>query len=268
MGPAANHSLPKPEAGRNWERNPVPMDRWQIGRVDLVIFGMIGICAAVSWIGIAPRVGGIDVLAVTAVLAGGIPVYREALKNLATRRMTMELCMTIALVAALAIREFSTALSILFFILGAEILEELTVHRGRKAIANLLQLLPRRALVRRNGGHLELPIEHVRAGAVVVVRPAAGIPVDGVVVQGHSTVDQSSITGESKPVEKVPGSVVFAGTTNHSAALGVRTEKLGRNTVFGTIIEAVETAEHARAPVQKLADRSPGGSSTSPWRRR
>jgi Cd2+/Zn2+-exporting ATPase/Cu+-exporting ATPase len=259
MGTAANHSLPKPEAGRNWERNPVPMDRWQIGRVDLFIFGMIGICAAVSWLGIAPRVGGVDLLAVTAVVAGGIPVYREALKNLAAGRMTMELSMTIAVIAALAVREFSTALSILFFILGAEILEELTVHRGRKAIANLLQLLPRRALVRRNGGHhLELPIEHVRAGDVVVIRPAAEIPVDGVVVQGHSTVDQSSITGESKPVEKVPGSVVFAGTTNHSGALEVRTDKLGRGTVFGRIIEALETAEHSPAPVQEMADRFAG----------
>lgn len=80
----------------------------------------------------------------------------------------------------------------------------------------------------------------------------------GIVVLGHSTVDQSSITGESKPVEKIVGSTVFAGTTNHSGLLEVRTTSLGRDTVFGRIIDAVEKAEHSRAPVQKLADRLAG----------
>ena len=104
---------------------------------------------SLSWLEIVPAVKGIDVLAVTAVLGGGYPVFREALENLLARRMTMELSMTIALTAALAIREFTTALFILFFVLGAEILEHLTVDRGRKAIRDLLSLLPKRALVRR-----------------------------------------------------------------------------------------------------------------------
>jgi len=88
-----------------------------------------------------------------------------------------------------------------------------------------------------------------------VIRPAAEIPVDGVVVHGRSTVDQSSITGESIPVEKLPGAAVFAGTANHSGLLEVRTERLGLDTVFGRVIDAVEKAEKTRAPVQKLADR-------------
>jgi P-type Cu+ transporter len=227
-------------------------------RVDLFIFAMVGVAAAVSWARILPRINGIDVLAVTAVLGGGYPVFREALENLIARRMTMELSMTIALAAALAIREFSTALFILFFVLGAEILEGLTVDRGRKAIQNLLGLLPKKALIRGNGGFEEVAIDCVRPGQIVVIRPAAEIPVDGVVALGHSTVDQSSITGESKPVEKIAGSTVFAGTTNHSGMLEVRTTSLGRDTVFGRIIDAVEKAEHSRAPVQKLADRLAG----------
>jgi Cd2+/Zn2+-exporting ATPase/Cu+-exporting ATPase len=169
--------------------------------------------------------------------------------------MTMELSMTMALTAALAIKEFTTALFILFFVLGAEMLEQLTVERGRKAIQNLLDLLPQNALVRRDGYLQELPIAQVQAGDVVVIRPAAEIPVDGAVVAGRSTVDQSSITGESAPVEKLPGAAVFAGTTNHSGVLEVRAERLGRDTVFGRIIDAVEKAEHSRAPIQKLADR-------------
>jgi Cd2+/Zn2+-exporting ATPase/Cu+-exporting ATPase len=229
-----------------------------VERPDVVIFLMVGVAALVSWVGIIPPVKGIDLLAVTAVLGGGIPVFREALQNLFARRMTMELSMTIALVAALAIREFTTALFILFFVLGAEILEHLTVDRGRKAIRDLLSLMPKRALMKRQGEIEEVPIEAVRAGDIVVIRPAAEIPVDGVVVQGHSTVDQSSITGESKPVEKVPGASVFAGTTNHTGALDIRTERVGRNTIFGKIIDAVEKAEHSRAPIQKLADQLAG----------
>ena len=118
------------------------------------------------------------------VAAGGYPVFREAFENLVSRRMTMELSMTLALAAALAIREFSTALFILFFVLGAEILEELTVDRGRKAIQNLLDLLPKTALVRRGAIVQELAIAEVRPGEVVVIRPGAEIPVDGVVVLG------------------------------------------------------------------------------------
>lgn len=254
MGIATNHSLPQAEIASA----PHPSPEHHGERVDLFIFALVGIAAIVSWAQILPRIHGIDVLAVTAVLGGGYPVFREALENLVARRMTMELSMTIALVAALAIREFSTALFILFFVLGAEILEGLTVDRGRRAIENLLALLPKKALIRVNGGFEEVTIDRVRVDQIVIIRPAAEIPVDGVVVLGHSTVDQSSITGESKPVEKIVGSTVFAGTANHSGLLEVRTTSLGRDTVFGRIVEAVEKAEHSRAPVQKLADRLAG----------
>jgi cation transport ATPase len=212
---------------------------------------LVGVAAAVSWARILPRINGIDVLAVTAVLGGGYPVFREALENLIARRMTMELSMTIALAAALAIREFSTALFILFFVLGAEILEGLTVDRGRKAIQNLLGLLPKKALIRGNGGFEEVAIDCVRPGQIVVIRPAAEIPVDGVVALGHSTVDQSSITGESKPVEKIAGSTVFAGTTNHSGMLEVRT------TSYST-----RQSRPTSAAIRYLAE------SSTPWRRR
>jgi len=238
-------------AGESGEQEPV-------SHTDLVIFAMVGVSAAVSWLGFVPRVGGIDLLAVAAVLGGGWTVFREAFENLLARRMTMELSMTLALVAALAIREFSTALFILFFVLAAEILEEMTVSRGRQAIRDLLALLPKRAVVRRGGDLVEVSISEVHAGTTVVIRPAAEIPVDGVVLVGHSAVDQSSITGESMPAEKLPGAAVFAGTTNQTGMLEVRTERVGLDTAFGRIVDAVEKAEHSRAPVQKLADRLAG----------
>jgi P-type E1-E2 ATPase len=93
---------------------------------------------------------------------------------------------------------------------------------------------------------------------VVLVRPGAGIPVDGVVVAGNSFVNQASITGESLPVEQLLGGTVYAGTINQSGVLEVRTEGIGRDTAFGKIIEAVERAEQSRASIQKTADRLAG----------
>lgn len=233
---------------------PVP-EHAGIGRADLVRLAVVGAAAAGSWFGVTPRIDGIEPLSLVLAFVGGYPVFREAVDNLAGRRMTMELSMTLALSAALAIKEFSTALFILFFVLGAEMLEHLTVRRGRRAIQDLLDLLPKTALLRRGQDVEEVATSALRPGDVVVIRPAAEIPVDGVVVRGRSAVDQSSITGESIPVEKLPGAAVFAGTTNHSGMLEVRTERLGLDTVFGRVIDAVEKAEKTRAPIQKLADR-------------
>jgi len=197
-------------------------------------------------------------IGVICTVVGGFPIFHEAYENITQRRMTMELSMAIAIVAALAIREIFTALVITLFVLVAEILEGLTVGRGRQAIQHLVDLLPSAATVRRSGAWTDVEIGDVSANDEVLVRPGARIPVDGKVVGGHSFVDQAPITGESMPVEKQPGAIVYAGTINQSGALEVRVERLGRDTTFGKIIEAVETAEKSRAPIQGIADRLAG----------
>lgn len=191
-------------------------------------------------------------------VGGGFPIFREAYENIVQRRMTMELSMTIAIVAALAIREVFTALIITLFVLVAEILEGLTVGRGRRAIQRLVDLLPRIATVQREAEWREVDISQISVGDIALVRPGARIPVDGTVVAGHSFVDQAPITGESMPVDKSLGAAVYAGTINQSGALEVRVERLGRDTTFGKIIDAVERAEKSRAPIQGIADRLSG----------
>ncbi len=198
------------------------------------------------------------VLAIVVTLVGGFPILKEAWEAVPARRMTMELSMTIALVAALAIGEFLTVLVIVLFVLIAEEIEKLTVGRGRRAILDLLALLPQRIFVREGGDVRELDATEVRPGDVVVVKPGALVPVDGTVVAGSSAVDQATITGESLPVEKITGSGVFAGTMNQTGTLDVRTERLGRDSTFGRIIDVVERAERTRAPIQKTADRLAG----------
>jgi heavy metal translocating P-type ATPase len=200
----------------------------------------------------------ISLVGMLGVLIGGWPIFKEAAENVGRQRMTMELSMSIAIAAAAAIGEFFTALIITLFVLAAEVLENLTVAHGRRAIRDLMDFLPRSIVVRRDGAVRETAPQEVRIGDSVLVNPGSLIPVDGIVINGHSFVDQARITGESVPAEKVAGSTVYAGTINQSGALEIRTERIGRDTSYGKIIEAVEQAERSRAPVQRLADRLAG----------
>jgi heavy metal translocating P-type ATPase len=138
------------------------------------------------------------------------------------------------------------------------VLEGMTVSRGRRAIRDLLELLPTAVTVRREGRVVQADAATLAAGDLVLVNPGGRIPVDGSVVAGLSFVDESCISGESMPLEKAPGARVFAGSINQSGALEVRAERIGRDTSYGKIIEAVEQAERSRAPVQRLADRMAG----------
>lgn len=189
---------------------------------------------------------------------GAWPVLREAVKNLLEPRMTMELSMTIAMVASLVIGEVFVALVIATFVLATEFLEELAIARGRHAIRDLLEYLPRMAVVRRSGSTEEIPLEALHIGDLVLVQPGGSIPIDGTVAAGASHVDESTITGEPMPVGKEAGDSVYAGTINQHGALELRAERIGRDSTFGKIVEAVERAERSRAPVQKIADRLAG----------
>ena len=225
---------------------------------EIVRIALVGLAAAAVWFRLWEPFPHISVIGIAATLIGGYPIFREAFENIAERKMTMELSMTIALLSALAIGEFFTALVITGFVLAAEILEGLTVGRGRRAIQSLLDFLPRTVTVRRGNQVVELASEQVEIDDTVIVKPGGRIPVDGVVLGGSSFVEQAAITGEAMPVEKAKGDAVYAGTINQSGALEIGAQKLGRDTTFGKIIEAVEHAEKSRAPIQKTADRLAG----------
>lgn len=227
---------------------------WQ----EAVRIGVVALAAALVWFRVWEPLSTVSVIGVAGLIVGGWPIVREAFENMLQRRMTMELSMTIAVVAAAAIGEFFTALVITLFVLVAEVLEGMTVGRGRKAIRDLLEFLPREVSVRRTGTIATISADELGIGDAILVAPGGRIPVDGAVLSGHSFVDESRITGESMPAEKVAGTAVFAGSINQSGALEIRAERIGRDTSYGKIIEAVERAERSRAPVQRLADRMAG----------
>lgn len=227
---------------------------WQ----EAVRIAIVAIAAAAVWFQLWEPFPAVSVIGVIGLLIGGWPILKEAFENILERRMTMELSMTIAIFAAAAIGEFFTALVITLFVLVAEVLEGLTVGRGRKAIRDLLEFLPREVSVRRSGSIKTVASEELSIGDAILVAPGGRIPVDGNVLSGHSFVDESRITGESLPVEKTAGTHVYAGSINQSGALEIAAERIGRDTSYGKIIEAVERAEKSRAPVQRLADRMAG----------
>ncbi|MGB0062998.1 MAG: cation-translocating P-type ATPase [Terracidiphilus sp.] len=226
--------------------------------VEVLRVLFVAIAAAAVWFHLWEPFHRVSVIGLAATLIGGYPIFKEAFENIVERRMTMELSMTIALVSALAIGEFFTTLVITAFVLAAEILEGLTVGRGRRAIQDMLDFLPQTASVLRNGDFVEVETQSITPGEIVLIRPGSRIPVDGEVVSGHSFVEQAAITGEPIPSEKSFGSEVYAGTMNQAGTLQVRAARLGKETTFGKIIEAVERAEHSRAPIQKMADRLAG----------
>jgi Cu+-exporting ATPase len=151
---------------------------------------------------------------------------------------------------------FDTAAVIITLVLLGNMLEQISKGRASEAVRKLLDLQPRNAHVIRNGTEEEVPLELVKVGDNLVIRPGERIPVDGVVTEGNSAVDQSPITGESIPVEKAPGDEVIGATINTSGLLKVHASKVGADTVLSKIVQLVDEAQMAHAPIQRLADQA------------
>jgi len=135
------------------------------------------------------------------------------------------------------------------------LLEEMAVEKTGETIKKLMELQPKTAIVARNGNEIEVPVEEVEVGDIVIVRPGEKIPVDGIVVDGHSFIDESMITGESVPVEKNVGDTVFSATINKTGALKFRAVKVGRETTLAQIVRLTREVQTSKAPIQRLADK-------------
>ena len=231
----------------------------RIEHSDIVRIILVGLAALGAWtagtVGAPSRVVG--VVGAAALVVGCWPLVVEAAGDLRRRRMSMELSMLLAVVAAAVIGEWVTALAVTVFALCAEVLEDLSMDRGRDALTDLMSFLPQTAQVV-TGPHTdettEVPLDEVRPGQVIVLSPGGRVPVDGVVRTGRADVDQSRITGEALPVQVGPGDRVPAGSITRGA-LELEVERVGEESSYGRIVAAVRHAQSSRAPVQRLADR-------------
>ena len=241
---------------------------------DVVRIAVVGVAALGAWIAGTTGTPGWAVGAAGAVVlaVGCWPLLVEATGDLRERRMSMELSMLLAIVAAAVIGEWVTALAVTVFALCAEVLEELSMDRGRDALTDLMSFLPQTARVvgapettesaesaeaaeaSQSPGVTEVPLDEVRPGQVIALSPGGRVPVDGVVRTGRADVDQSRITGEALPVQVGPGDRVPAGSITRGA-LELEVERVGEESSYGRIVAAVRHAQSSRAPVQRLADR-------------
>lgn len=153
---------------------------------------------------------------------------------------------------------FESAAMILTLITVGKFLETRSKGKTGEAIAKLMDLAPKTALVERDGAETEIPVEEVRAGDIVIVKPGARIPVDGEITEGFSSVDESALTGESIPVEKKPGDKVVAASINKTGTFRFAATKVGGDTTLAQIIALVEEASGSKAPISKLADKVSG----------
>jgi len=227
-------------------------------KVELIRLAVMAVALILSFFGVWKSIASFDFIALVITIVGGYPMYKEAFKNIRERKMTMELSMTIAVIATLFIQQYFTGAIITFFVQFAELLEHITVSRGRRVIEKLIALLPNQATIRRGDKEVDIKIAELAPDEIIIIKPGTKIPVDGQVLKGNSFVDESSITGESLPVEKTEASEVFAGTINQNGVLEVRANHIGKDTMFGKIIDIIEQAEKSKAPIQRVADKLAG----------
>ena len=229
---------------------------------ELMVLSIVPVAVAVltvvSWALAHWEIGHLFInagIALFATLFGGLPRFISGFRDMAKRKITVNVFVVVALVATLAVGEFRAAAVIVFIMAAAGALETYTLDKTRRSIRDLLNFAPSTATVRRDGEESTVPVADLAVGDQVVVRPGERIPVDGIVVAGSSSVNQAPITGESMPVEKLKGSVVFSGTLNESGRLEIETEKVGEGTTLARIVHLVQDAQGTRAPIQNLADR-------------
>ncbi len=191
----------------------------------------------------------------SAIAIGGVFVFRAAFLAARHKQLDISVLMSIAVVGAVALGEWFEAATVVVLFAFAEWLEGLSMARARRAITDLMELAPPVATVRRGLHEVELSIDDVVVGDVVIVRPGAKIPVDGTVISGKSDVNEAPITGESLPAIKSEGSQVFAGTLNGRGSLEVHTDTPTSKSTLAHIIDAVEEARANQSSAERFIDR-------------
>ncbi len=196
-----------------------------------------------------------SIFMVAAAVVAGTPIVIKAVRALFNRVIGIDLLVSVAAIGALFLGEFWESAAVTFLFAIGHALESATLNRTRSALAELVAVAPDVAVVERDGEQVEIPAASVATDEIVLVKNGAKVPVDGVVVSGHGSIDEASITGESIPAEKSADSKVFAGTVSAGGFLKVRATGVGADTTLARIIHRVEEAQDAKARTAQFMDR-------------
>jgi len=196
------------------------------------------------------------VLSAAAIVLAGFSTYVKGVAALRKLRLNINALMTVAVTGAFLIGQWPEAAMVMALYAIAELIEARSVDRARNAIKRLLDLTPEVAEVKQtDGSWVESSVSAVALGAIVRVKPGARVPMDGVIILGATALDESTVTGESLPVDKAAGDPVYAGTINTTGLVEVRVNSTANGTLLARIIHAVELAQGSRAPTQQFVDR-------------
>ncbi len=193
--------------------------------------------------------------AIASLVLGGYPIVKSAIKALLIPDLNVDTLVSVAAISATVVQAYQEAATVIFIMLLGEFLEHLTVGKTRKAIASLIQLSPKTAWVRREDKEVQIPIEEVKTKEVVIVKPGERVPVDGKIISGCGSINQSTLTGESIPVEKGVGDRVYCGTINESGSCEIETTQVAEDTKLAQIKRLILEAQAEKSPTQRVMDR-------------
>lgn len=231
---------------------------WYKDNREIVFSLTAGLLVLIGWLGqtfFGLPVIAATVLYITAYIFGGWDISQHAWHAIKEKHFDTDLLMVMAALGAAFLGEFAEGALLLFLFSLGHALEERALNRARRAVRALADLAPKTALVKRDGKEQELPVESLQLDDVVIVRPGVRIPVDGTILNGNSGIDQSSVTGESLPVDKVPGDQVFASTVNGEGALEVKVTRLAKDSTLSRVMKMVEEAQAQKSPTQQTVEK-------------
>ncbi|AVQ98195.1 heavy metal translocating P-type ATPase [Oceanobacillus iheyensis] len=214
----------------------------------LIAFGFIG-----SFSGLAPIISTI-LYAIAIVISGAKPV-KSAYFAIKSGSLDMNVLMSAAAIGAAIIGEWFEGATVVWLFAIGTALQNRSIEQTRKSIRNLMDLAPSEAWIKAGSELVKKPVDEVRIGEVIVIKPGDRIPLDGEIIRGETSVNQAPITGESIPVDKMNGDTVYAGTINESGSLEVKVTKLVEDTTISKIIHLVEEAQEQKAPTQAFIDK-------------
>jgi Zn2+/Cd2+-exporting ATPase len=215
--------------------------------------GLFAVGMGVEWLTSAIVVG--RVLFSLSIAIGAPPTAAKAWRSLGRRSLDINVLMLVSAAGAVFLGQWSEGTAVVFLFAVAQELEVITLDRARHAVGALVNLTPADALVRGATGNHRMPVDRVSPGAIIAVQPGEKIPLDGRIEAGESEVNQAPVTGESVPVDKVPGDDVFAGSINGRGALDILVTRFGNDTTLARIMHLVEHAQEERAPSQQYVER-------------
>lgn len=194
-------------------------------------------------------------LFISAIVIGGFSLFTEGIKDLLKLNFSMEVLMTVAIIGASIIGEWAEGSIVVILFAVSEALERFSMDKARQSIRSLMDIAPKEALIRRNNEEKMINVSDIQLGDIMIIKPGQKIAMDGVVIKGHSAVNQAAITGESVPIEKQIKDEIFAGTLNEEGILEVEVTKHVNDTTIAKIIHLVEEAQGERAPAQAFVDK-------------